>query len=241
MADYSIEVAIPNQGPVGPQGPPGEFGELEAPEDGIIYGRKDAEWVDMTSPANLQVRRGTAAEVAAITPLEGEPVWATDTKRLSIGDGVSAGGYIINPAQFVITTPRSANGPFVSFAIPAQSSFAVTLFVSIELIEEASELSMRWGSVIVGENNYTALPQGITLDGYWNEFSSAGIVPTQTQLNQLGLVYSGIVGDTDEAAIVQHGIATNSSAQSATIGIYASSDFDEINLLAGYLKTERIS
>jgi hypothetical protein len=65
---------------------------LEAPEDGIIYGRKDAEWVDMTEPANLQVRRGTAAEVAAITPLEGEPVWATDSKLLYLGDGSTAGG-----------------------------------------------------------------------------------------------------------------------------------------------------
>jgi hypothetical protein len=92
MADYSIEVAVPNVGPQGPQGPAGEFGELEAPEDGIIYGRKDAEWVDMTAPANLQVRRGTAAEVAAITPLEGEPVWATDSKLLYLGDGSTAGG-----------------------------------------------------------------------------------------------------------------------------------------------------
>jgi hypothetical protein len=95
MADYSIEVSIPNAGPVGPQGPPGEFGELEAPQDGIIYGRKDAEWVNMTAPANLQVRRGTAAEVAAITPLEGEPVWATDTKKLRVGDGSTQGGISI--------------------------------------------------------------------------------------------------------------------------------------------------
>jgi hypothetical protein len=92
MADYSIEVAIPNQGPQGPQGPAGEFGDLEAPEDGVIYGRKDAEWVDMTSPANLQVRRGTAAEVAAITPLEGEPVWDTSNGVLVVGDGSTAGG-----------------------------------------------------------------------------------------------------------------------------------------------------
>jgi hypothetical protein len=239
MADYSIEVAIPNQGPAGPQGPPGEFGELEAPQDGIIYGRKDAEWVDMTAPANLQVRRGTAAEVAAITPLEGEPVWATDTKRLFIGDGVSGGGYIINPAQFVITTERDANGPFVSFVIPAQSSFALTLFVSIELLEEASELSMRWGEVVVGDDNYTALPEGIELVGYWNEFSPVAIAPTQTPLTQLGLVYSGIAADV--AAIVQHGIATNGTAQSATIGIYASSDAVTISLLKGYLKTERFS
>jgi hypothetical protein len=95
MAEYSIEVAIPNVGPQGPQGPAGEFGDLEAPEDGIIYGRKDAEWVDMTSPANLQVRRGTAAEVAAITPLEGEPVWATDTKKLVVGDGSTTGGIAV--------------------------------------------------------------------------------------------------------------------------------------------------
>jgi hypothetical protein len=104
MADYSIEVAVPNVGPQGPQGPAGEFGELEAPEDGIIYGRKDAEWVDMTSPANLQVRRGTAAEVAAITPLEGEPVWETDTKKLFVGDASRAGGIEIGPRLAQSTT-----------------------------------------------------------------------------------------------------------------------------------------
>jgi hypothetical protein len=96
MADYEIEVSIPNTGPVGPQGPPGEFGDLEAPEDGIIYGRKDADWVDIAEPANLQVRRGTAAEAASITPLEGEPVWETDTKTLVIGDNATEGGIKIN-------------------------------------------------------------------------------------------------------------------------------------------------
>lgn len=70
----------------------GPVGFQDAPENEIIYGRKDGEWVDITAPANLQVRRGTASEVAAITPLEGEPVWATDTKRLVLGDGSTAGG-----------------------------------------------------------------------------------------------------------------------------------------------------
>jgi hypothetical protein len=67
----------------------------EAPEDGVIYGRKDADWVDITEPANLQVRRGTAAEVAAITPLVGEPVWETDTKKLKVGDGIVLGGVTV--------------------------------------------------------------------------------------------------------------------------------------------------
>jgi hypothetical protein len=72
----------------------------EAPEDGIIYGRKDADWIDITEPANLQVRRGTAAEVAAITPLEGEPVWETDTKKLKVGDSSTAGGIMVGPRLF---------------------------------------------------------------------------------------------------------------------------------------------
>lgn len=40
----------------------------------------------------IQVRRGTAAQLAAITPDSGEPGWTTDTKRLHVGDGSTAGG-----------------------------------------------------------------------------------------------------------------------------------------------------
>ena len=76
---------------------PAATGDVEeAPEDGIIYGRKDADWVDITEPANLQIRRGTAAEVNAITPLEGEPVWETDAKKLVVGDGATVGGVEIS-------------------------------------------------------------------------------------------------------------------------------------------------
>lgn len=61
--------------------------DIDSPQDGIIYGRKDGAWTDITGPANLQIRRGTAAEVASITPLQGEPVWQTDQKSLVVGDG----------------------------------------------------------------------------------------------------------------------------------------------------------
>ena len=80
------------------EGNDSRFGDglAEAPEDGIIYGRKDADWVDITEPANLQIRRGTAAEVNAITPLEGEPVWETDIKKLVVGDGATVGGFPVS-------------------------------------------------------------------------------------------------------------------------------------------------
>jgi hypothetical protein len=44
------------------------------------------------STANLQISRGTEAQRIAVVPLEGEPVYTTDSKRLYVGDGVTLGG-----------------------------------------------------------------------------------------------------------------------------------------------------
>ena len=79
------------QGPLGPTGPNGGV-FADVPFNNLIYGRRNGTWVDVAGEANLQFRRGTAAEVAAITPQVGEPVWATDTKRLYVGDGSVTGG-----------------------------------------------------------------------------------------------------------------------------------------------------
>ena len=154
MADYSIEVAIPNVGPQGPQGPAGEFGDLEAPEDGIIYGRKDAEWVDMTSPANLQVRRGTAAEVAAITPLEGEPVWATDTKVLTVGDGSALGGI---PVGLYDTSTYVVCRPGDSFASKYADAKALTPSGS-------AKSATNRATLIVFPANYALGTSAVTVD-----------------------------------------------------------------------------
>ncbi len=42
-----------------------------------------------------QARRGTDAQRLTITPASGEPIWATDTKLLYMGDGVTVGGNLI--------------------------------------------------------------------------------------------------------------------------------------------------
>ena len=41
---------------------------------------------------SLQIRRGTAAQLAAITPVVGELVYTTDTKVVYVGDGTTVGG-----------------------------------------------------------------------------------------------------------------------------------------------------
>lgn len=46
----------------------------------------------------LRLRRGTDAERLLITPLEGELIYATDTKLLWVGDGTTAGGILATSA-----------------------------------------------------------------------------------------------------------------------------------------------
>ena len=40
----------------------------------------------------LRLRRGTDSTRTSITPVQGEPIYTTDTKKLYIGDGTTAGG-----------------------------------------------------------------------------------------------------------------------------------------------------
>ena len=44
----------------------------------------------------LKFKRGTDTERQTVTPEEGEPIYATDTKKMFIGDGVTAGGVAVD-------------------------------------------------------------------------------------------------------------------------------------------------
>jgi hypothetical protein len=45
----------------------------------------------------LRLRRGTDAERGTITPLSGELIYTTDTKKLYAGDGTTVGGVLVGP------------------------------------------------------------------------------------------------------------------------------------------------
>lgn len=79
---------------------------LDAPVDGNIYGRKDSSWTNISQAAALQLRRGTETERLQITPLEGEPIYTTDTKKFYIGDGVTVGGLEISGANANAVYPQ---------------------------------------------------------------------------------------------------------------------------------------
>jgi hypothetical protein len=47
----------------------------------------------------LRLRRGTNAERQTITPLQGELIYVTDSKKLYIGDGATQGGFLVGPVD----------------------------------------------------------------------------------------------------------------------------------------------
>lgn len=96
----------------------------DPPVDNITYGRKNRTWVNMTSPANLQIRRGTLSEVNSITPLEGEPLWATDSKILRVGDGITQGGVPISFSESISTPTATITG---STPIYSRNAVLITL------------------------------------------------------------------------------------------------------------------
>lgn len=49
----------------------------------------------------FKIRRGTNAERQAYTPAIGEPIWTTDTNKLWIGDGITAGGIAVDAESYL--------------------------------------------------------------------------------------------------------------------------------------------
>ena len=62
----------------------------------------------------LRLRRGTAAELASVTPAEGELIYVTDTKALFVGDGATTGGKFLTSGssltQNIVLNGRNITG-----------------------------------------------------------------------------------------------------------------------------------
>jgi hypothetical protein len=201
----------------------------EAPEDGIIYGRKDADWVDITEPANLQVRRGTAAEVAAITPLEGEPVWATDTKLLYLGDGSTAGGIQVGefpldgdvasgPTAGKIRAANSTNGIGAQFG-PSQVLGNTRGTGSVDLqmsrISATQVASGLFSAVLGGQNNTASANNSVVLGGIGSTASAARALAfgnAATASGDSSIALNATASGISSIAIGLNGVASQGSA-----------------------------
>ena len=57
----------------------------------------------------IQFRRGTDAERSGVILDQGEPAWATDTRKFFIGDGVTLGGIIISSGNSSSSSSSSSS------------------------------------------------------------------------------------------------------------------------------------
>ena len=64
----------------------------------------------------IKFRRGLNADRTSITPESGEPIWTTDTKKLYMGDGSTAGGILVAGAGDVTGPSSSVNNNVVLFS-----------------------------------------------------------------------------------------------------------------------------
>lgn len=142
-------------GPPGPLGPTGPNGGVyvDVPNDNVLYARRNGQWIDIAGESNLQFRRGTAAELAAIIPLAAEPVWATDTKRLYVGDGGATGGIPVGNYPLV-----GASAQFFSGATGAQpGSIWVSADVDRSSISVVGQTFVAGGSRGRGAVDFTTI------------------------------------------------------------------------------------
>jgi hypothetical protein len=101
----------------------------------------------------LQLRRGTAADNAAFTGASGEAAYATDTKRLALHDGSTAGGTLIpnykdlqsNPFTFA-TAGGTANALTASTTLNP-TSLTAGLAVDVKIASaNTGAATLAWGS-----------------------------------------------------------------------------------------------
>lgn len=101
----------------------------------------------------IQLRRGTTAQVDAVTPASGEPIWETDGLKLAIGDGSTAGGLHVMMASGGTITGK------VAITIPAAA-----------ITGEEHGLAVSYtGTLTSGDSivagNFAAVPEGT--GGQW--------------------------------------------------------------------------
>lgn len=108
---------------------------------------------------SIQLRRGTNAERATITPVEGELIYTTDTKTLFVGDGDTQGGIQVSNVG-ALTDPTFNS---LTFAPPLGSAI-----IKNEISNSNMEFRIKQGDVtkiaiqIDAETGHVIIPDSLT-------------------------------------------------------------------------------
>jgi hypothetical protein len=102
----------------------------------------------------LQLRRDTAANIAAITPAQGEPIYDVTNATLRVGDGATPGGLLLaGPYGFASWTPTlygssAAGAP--TYTIQAGSYERIGRLIVCRFNAAISALGGMTGNLLIG-------------------------------------------------------------------------------------------
>jgi hypothetical protein len=114
---------------------------------------------------SLQFRRGASADRTSITPVAGEPIFTTDTKKLYIGDGTTAGG---------VEVGGGSSAPNFAVAIATTEGFGLG----------------DWSKVTVGQG--TVVPWATTLSSLPPSAHRVGVLALRTNaVNDVATIGGG--------------------------------------------------
>jgi hypothetical protein len=106
----------------------------------------------------LQIRRGTDAERLTTVFAAGEPVYATDTKKFYVGDGLTLGGVTIDAPDFL----SDIGDVFIASNVPTTITF-----VEADGIGNVTITTNTAHGLIVGNYATVAATINTVLDGTW--------------------------------------------------------------------------
>lgn len=126
----------------------------------------------------IRTRRGPEIGRSSVTPLDGELIYANDTKKLYIGDGVTAGGNLIGPFSESATGPGSGfdadtvDGMHAAQFEPADATILKQVNVTdTPVISSIDPISAGWAynHEVAGDphQNYPNISASETILGAW--------------------------------------------------------------------------
>ena len=113
----------------------------------------------------LQLRRGTSAQVAAFTGAQGETVMDTTNNRLVVNDGATAGGWPVAKLAEVVTNGRTAVSDAAYTALETDRMIAYTALTAARVVSLPAASAYPTGTrlIVVDETGNCSVTNTLTI------------------------------------------------------------------------------
>jgi len=179
-----------------------------------------------------KLRRGTAAQIASMTPVEGEAVVNTTDERIHVGDGTTAGGYgcpnlrDIQQQKAIAATVGGTGNAITLTCSPAVTSYTAPLKITFKPTSDSSgavtinvdgngtkDAKYALDNALTAFSATTILKSGLYYEAVYDgtQFQVLGIGQTTPTIPASGLVYIDTKTASGSASLVFDNTDFNSS------------------------------